>query len=134
LNQPLPYDGPSAEDMEAMARRAIDAMPAEFRAHLGPVVVRVDDYATRDVLAGFGMTSPMQLSGLYTGRPVGIKSVSDSGAIPDMIHLYRQPILAEAKQRGIAIETLVAHVLVHEVGHHFGFSDDDMHWLEDQAD
>ncbi|WP_328592388.1 metallopeptidase family protein [Flavisphingopyxis soli] len=134
MNQPLPFDGPSTDEMEAMAHRAIQAMPPEFRAHLGPVVVRVDDYAKRDVLDGFGMTSPMQLSGLYTGRPVGIKSVSDSGAMPDMIHLYRQPILAEAKQRGIAIETLVAHVLVHEVGHHFGFSDDDMHWLEDQAD
>ncbi|NCP11553.1 MAG: metallopeptidase family protein [Sphingomonadales bacterium] len=117
-----------------MARRTIAAMPPEFRAELGAVVVRVDDYAARDVLDGFGMTDPMQLSGLYSGRPVGIKSVSDSGAMPDMIHLYRQPILAEAQQRGIAVETLVAHVLVHEVGHHFGFSDDDMHWLEDQAD
>lgn len=122
---------PDADAMEAMARRSLDSLPFEFRKQMGNVVLRVEEYADAESLKAVDLTHPMQLSGLYTGRPVGNKSISDPSAMPDMIHLYRQPILAEAAQRGISVERLVHHVLIHEVGHHFGLSDADMHALED---
>ena len=124
---------PDADAMEAMARRSLESLPPEFLREMGNVVLRVVEYADRGALAAVGLTHPMQLSGLYTGRPVGEKSVSDPAAMPDIIRLYRAPILAEAAQRAISVERLVHHVLIHEVGHHFGLSDADMHALEDEA-
>ena len=123
---------PSADAMEAMARQSLEGLPLAFREKMGNVVLRVEEYADADSLKAVGLTHPMQLSGLYSGRPIGDKSVSDFGTLPDVIHLYRQPILAEAAQRGISVERLVHHVLIHEVGHHFGLSDADMHALEDE--
>lgn len=125
---------PDADEMEAMARRSLESLPTEFRSQMGNVVLRVVEYADPESLEAVGLTHPMQLSGLYTGRPMGEKSISDPSSMPDVIHLYRRPILAEARQRGIGVERLVHHVLIHEVGHHFGLSDDDMHALEDSAD
>jgi len=125
---------PDANAMEAMARRSLESLPREFREQMGNVVLRVEEYADGGSLKAVGLAHPMQLSGLYTGRPIGDKSISDPSALPDMIHLYRQPILAEAAQRGISIGRLVHHVVIHEVGHHFGLSDTDMHALEDSAD
>jgi predicted Zn-dependent protease with MMP-like domain len=130
----MAWQMPSAERMEAMARRSLDTLPQEFLAEMGNVVIRVDEYADGESLQAVDLSHPMQLSGLYTGRPIGDKSVSDSGTLPDVIHLYRQPILAEAQDRGISVDQLVHHVLIHEVGHHFGLSDADMHALEDQPD
>jgi predicted Zn-dependent protease with MMP-like domain len=124
---------PTAEDIEALADAALARLPAAFRAHLGDVVLRVEDFATPDVLAEMGIEDPFELSGLYTGRPVGEKSSTDSGALPDMIHLYRRSLLDEWIETGVSLEALVTHVVVHEVGHHFGLSDADMHALEDEA-
>lgn len=130
--KPEPF--PDADAMEAMARRSLEGLPPAFRKRMGNVVLRIEDYADRESLAAVGLTHPMQLSGLYTGRPVGEKSISDPASLPDVIHLYRKPILAEAQERGISVERLVDHVVIHEVGHHFGLSDADMHALEDEAD
>lgn len=116
-----------------MARRALERLPEPFRAHLGDVVLRVEEFAEDDVLAELGLEDPFDLTGLYSGRPVGQKSSMDTGALPDMIFLYRRPILEEWIETGVDLEALVAHVLIHEVGHHFGLSDDDMHALEDAA-
>ena len=124
---------PSADAMEAMARQSLEGLPLAFREKMGNVVLRIEEYADADSLKAVGLKHPMQLSGLYSGRPISDKSVSDFGTLPDVIHLYRQPILAEAAQRGISVERLVHHVLIHEVGHHFGLSDADMHALEDEA-
>ena len=124
---------PTRKAIEAIARETMARLPEQFRAHLGDVVLIVEDNADAETLAAFGMTNPLRLSGLYHGRPVGEKSSMDSGGVPDRIHLYRRAILAEAAATGVDLETLVAHVLIHEVGHHFGLSDDDMHALEDEA-
>ena len=124
---------PTADDIEAMARAALAALPATFRAHLGDVTLRVDEFAEQDVLDELGIEDPFDLTGLYTGRPIGEKSVSDSATLPDGIHLYRRPLLDEWIETGVALDALVTHVLVHEVGHHFGLSDADMHALEDDA-
>jgi predicted Zn-dependent protease with MMP-like domain len=124
---------PSLQQIEALALAALERLPAAFRAHLGDVVIRVEDFADEATLDEMGMEDPFELTGLYRGRPVGDKSSTDSGALPDMIHLYRRPILDEWAETGVSLEALVAHVLVHEVGHHFGLSDADMHALEDAA-
>jgi predicted Zn-dependent protease with MMP-like domain len=124
---------PDAATIEALALAALARLPAEFRAHLGDIVLRVEDFADDAVLAEMGIDNPFELTGLYSGRPVGDKSSMDSGALPDMIHLYRRPLLDEWVETGVTLEALVTHVLVHEVGHHFGLSDDDMHALEDAA-
>jgi len=122
---------PSGDAIEAHARRVIARLPAEFRAHLGDVVLIVEEYADDETLAALGIEHPLDLTGLYHGRPIGEKSVFDSGALPDRIHLYRQAILAEWCETGVRLDDLVAHVTIHEIGHHFGLSDDDMHALED---
>jgi predicted Zn-dependent protease with MMP-like domain len=124
---------PTLEQIEALALAALERLPAAFRAHLGDVVVRVEDFADDATLDEMDIEDPFDLTGLYRGRPIGDKSSTDSGALPDMIHLYRRPILDEWADTGVSLEALVAHVLVHEVGHHFGLSDADMHALEDAA-
>lgn len=125
---------PDLQRIEALALAALERLPAQFRAHLGDVVVQVVDFADDETLDEMGIEDPFELTGLYRGRPIGDKSVSDSGALPDTIHLYRRPILDEWADTGVSLEALVTHVLVHEVGHHFGLSDDDMHALEDAVE
>jgi predicted Zn-dependent protease with MMP-like domain len=125
---------PSADEIERLARDALARIPAQFREHLGNVVLIVEDFADEATLAAMGIDDPFSLSGLYHGRPVGDKSSFDSGALPDRIHLYRRPILDEWCETGVPLAELVNHIVVHEVGHHFGLSDDDMHLLEDSAD
>jgi predicted Zn-dependent protease with MMP-like domain len=125
---------PDAAAIERLAEAAIAALPEPFRRHLDGVVLRVEEFAEDEVLAGFGIEDPFELSGLYTGRPVGEQSSMISGELPAMIHLYRRPLLDEWAKSGVTLEELVTHVIVHEVGHHFGFSDEEMHALEDAAD
>jgi predicted Zn-dependent protease with MMP-like domain len=124
---------PDAATIEALARAAIERLPDPFRQFLDDVVLRVEEFADDDVLAELGIEDPFDLSGLYTGRPIGEKSVSDSGALPDMIHLFRRSLLEEWVETGVSLEALVRHVVIHEVGHHFGLSDADMHALERAA-
>jgi predicted Zn-dependent protease with MMP-like domain len=124
---------PDAATIEALARATIRRLPGAFRIHLGDLVLRIEEFADEETLDSFGIDDPFALSGLYTGRPLGEKSMSESGALPDMIHLYRRAILDEWAETGVALEALVAHVVIHEIGHHFGFSDEDMHALEQAA-
>jgi predicted Zn-dependent protease with MMP-like domain len=124
---------PDAAEIERLAEAAIARMPGHFRRHLEGVVLRVDDFAEEDVLEELGIEDPFDLTGLYTGRPIGEQSSMLSGELPAMIHLYRRPLLDEWAETGVGLEALVTHVLVHEVGHHFGFSDEDMHAIEAAA-
>jgi len=124
---------PDAEAIETLARAAMARLPDAFRQYLGDVVLRVEEFADDETLDEMGIENPFELSGLYRGRPVGTKSIDDSGALPDMIFLYRRALLDEWVESGETLEALVSHVLVHEVGHHFGLSDDDMHALEAAA-
>ncbi|MBD3728162.1 MAG: metallopeptidase family protein [Sphingomonadales bacterium] len=127
-------EAPSADEIEQMARAALARLPAEFRAHLADIVLQVEDFADEETLAAVGLEEPFALSGIYEGRPLTEKSIELSGEMPDRIRLFRRPILDEWAERGDeTLEHLVTHVLVHEVGHHFGLSDEDMHALEDLA-
>jgi len=120
---------PSCADIEILARTAMARLPDAFRAHLGDVVLIVDDFADEATLDELGIEDPFELSGLYSGRPVG--ETAQTGDLPTTIHLFRRPILDEWAAGEDTLEHLVAHVLVHEVGHHFGLSDEKMHMLED---
>jgi predicted Zn-dependent protease with MMP-like domain len=124
---------PDAAEFERLAEAAIARMPEHFRRHLEGVVLRIADFADEDVLAELGIEDPFELTGLYTGRPIGEQSSLLSGELPAMIHLFRRPLLDEWAETGVSLEALVAHVIVHEAGHHFGFSDDDMHAIEEAA-
>lgn len=125
---------PTAEEMEEMALRSVRSLPPQFREQMTDVVVRVEEFATREQLDSVDIASRWDLTGLYDGRPVGEKSQWQTGDLPPMIFLFRQPLVREWRETGVEIEDLVHHVVVHEAGHHFGFSDDDMHALEDEAD
>ena len=125
---------PSLDEIEILARAALARLPAPFAAHLGDVVLRVEDFADDETLAALGIEDPFELTGVYEGLPVGEKDSGVSGALPDRIRLFREPILDEWISRGDeTLEHLVAHVLIHEVGHHFGLSDEAMHDLEGEA-
>jgi len=124
---------PSAEEIEAIARATLASLPAAFAAHLDNVVLIVEEYADDATLDALDIEDPYDLTGVYHGRPMGEKSSMDSGSPPDRIHLYRRAILDEWIADGEDLTTLVRHVVIHEVGHHFGLSDADMHRLEDEA-
>jgi predicted Zn-dependent protease with MMP-like domain len=121
---------PDAAEIERLARAAMARLPHHFALHLAGVVLRVEDFAEDEVLDELGIESAFDLLGLYTGRPIGTKSVSDVAPLPDMIHLYRRPLLEEWIEGGETLEALVTHVVIHEVGHHFGLSDADMEAIE----
>lgn len=124
---------PTAAEIEALARASLARIPAPFAEHLGDVVLLVEERADDETLDALGIDDPYDLTGLYHGRPIGEKSSFDSGAMPDRIHLYRRAILDEWVANGEDLAVLVHHIVVHEVGHHFGLSDDDMHALEEGA-
>ena len=122
---------PSAEEMEAIARQALQSLPEPFTGHLSDVVLLIEDFADDETLDAMGIEDPFDLTGIYEGIPLTERSVDQSGTLPDRIRLFRRPILDEWASGDDSLERLVAHVLVHEVGHHFGLSDEDMHALEE---
>jgi predicted Zn-dependent protease with MMP-like domain len=124
---------PDAAEIERLADAAIAALPEFFRRHLEGVVLQVEEFAEDAVLAELGIEEPFDLTGLYTGRPIGEQSSMLSGEMPAMIHLFRRPLLEEWVETGVSLEALITHVVVHEAGHHFGFSDEDMHAIEEAA-
>jgi predicted Zn-dependent protease with MMP-like domain len=125
---------PSAADIEAIARRTLDRLPPPFSDSLDDVVLMIEEVADAATARSVGLRHPMQLSGLYQGIPLHQRSVEHSGTLPDRVTVYRQPILAEWRDTRVGLEQLVSHIVIHEIGHHFGFSDDDMHALEDEAE
>lgn len=126
---------PSLDDLERMAQRAWAALPAEFRALAGDVIFRIEEFADDQILAEVGVEDPLELTGLYSGPDLTERSIMDPSPRAPMVMLYRQAILFEWISHGdVPLADLVEHVLVHEIGHHFGLSDDDMDALSEQAD
>lgn len=121
---------PSLADFEVLAQDAWSKLPGEFRALAGDIVIRIEDFAAEDILDAMAIDDPFDLTGLYQGVSLEQKSVSDISREPDMVFLYRRPILDEWADGTEELGHLVAHVLVHEIGHHFGFSDEDMNAIE----
>jgi predicted Zn-dependent protease with MMP-like domain len=125
---------PSLADIEGLAADAWNRLPAEFRKLCRDLVFRVEDFATDDILDEMGIESPFDLMGLYQGVSLDRKSVLDQSQEPDMVFLYRRAILDYWAESDEALGHLVTHVLVHEIGHHFGLSDADMEAIEADAD
>ena len=126
---------PSLDDIERLARAAWAAVPEAFRAMAGDVLFRVEDYADDETLAELGLEDPFELSGLYHGVDLTHRSIMDPAPQAPIVFLFRRAILDEWIARGdVTLSDLVAHVLIHEVGHHFGLSDEQMDALLEEAD
>lgn len=122
---------PAIEDFERIAADAFESLPTEFRSLCENLVIHVEEFATDDMLESLGLSDPFELTGLYEGVDVTAKSLADPIASPDHVFLFRRPLLDEWADNGdITLEELVRHVLVHEIGHHFGLTDDAMHAIE----
>lgn len=125
---------PSADDIDSIARRTLGRLPSPFAETLRDIVLMVEPIADVETARRLGLHHPMQLSGLYEGVSLNHQSVEQSGTLPERITLFARPILAEWRSTAVSLDQLVAHIVIHEVGHHFGFSDEDMHALEREAE
>jgi len=125
---------PNDDEIEAIARATLRRLPSPFRESLGEIMLFIEPVADAETARRVGLRHPMQLSGLYQGVPLNHQSVSYPTTFPERITLYSRPILAEWQATRVSLDQLVSHIVIHEVGHHFGFSDDDMHALEDSAE
>ena len=112
---------------ETLAARALDCLPEPFRAAARAIAVNIADWPTQDMLRELEIEDPLELTGLYEGIPLTEKSLFDQPVAPDVIWLFREPILAEWRDRGdVELGDLIAHVLVHELAHHFGWTDEEI--------
>lgn len=123
----------TADDIAELAAAAFARLPPTFRALCGDLLIRVDESAEADVLDDLEIDDPLDLLGLYQGTDFGHKGLDDTGALPDMVFLYRAAIEDFLTTTDDSIEAVVTHILVHEIGHHFGLSDEDMESIEEAA-
>jgi predicted Zn-dependent protease with MMP-like domain len=121
---------PSLADLEALAQASLTAIPDELRRHVRDVVIRIEEFPDEETEQEMELETPFDLLGLYRGVDMTRKSVMDAPNGPDMIFLYRRPLLDYWCDTGENLGDIVRHVLIHEIGHHFGFSDDDMEQIE----
>lgn len=124
---------PSIADFEAAAASVLARLPEAFRQPLEDVAMRVEEFATAEQLRSLGIADRWELTGLYEGVALTERSQWDSDVLPSVITLFRQPLLAELEETGVSFAALICHVVIHEAGHHFGLSDDDMHALEESV-
>ena len=129
-----PLKAPSLTEFEVIATEAFRHLPAHFRARCEGVVIRVEDSATDEVLDTMGIQSELDLMGLFQGVGLPFQSDSAPAQMPNMVWLYRVPILLYWAEHEEALGAIITHVLVHEIGHHFGLSDDDMYEIERLAE
>ena len=122
---------PSLDELGELAHEAFQTIPDELRRHVDGVVIRVDEFPDEDTEREMELDSPFDLLGLYRGVDIGHKSASGVANDVDMIFLYRRPLLDYWCETGEDLKLLVRHVLIHEIGHHFGLSDEDMERIED---
>ena len=125
---------PSLAELETMAHEIFQRLPKRFRELCEDVVIRVDDFATDEVLDEMDAETEFDLLGLFQGTGLPHQSVQDIARLPNMVWLYRRPILDYWAEHEEALGDVVRHVLIHEIGHHFGLSDDDMAGIEAEAD
>ena len=128
-----PLKAPSLAEFEVMAIEAFRRLPDEFRAMCADLVIKIDDFATDEVLDHLGAKSEFDVLGLFQGIGLPFRSESAPVHMPNMIWLYRRPILDYWSEHDETLGTIITHVLVHEIGHHFGMSDADMEAIETAA-
>ena len=125
---------PGLDEIEALALDALATIPVPLRAHVGNVAIQVEEFPDDEVMRDMELETPFDLLGLYQGISLDRQSVLDVRHDVDRIFLYRRPLLDYWCETGEDLRHLIRHVLIHEIGHHFGLSDDDMETLEAQAD
>ena len=125
---------PTLTDIDAMARAALASLPEELRGYTADVVVLVQEFPDDDVCREMELETPFDILGLYQGISLADKQIDATGNMPDMVFLYRRPILDYWCETGEELGHVVRHVLIHEIGHHFGFSDETMEAIEDAAE
>jgi predicted Zn-dependent protease with MMP-like domain len=125
---------PSLADIDEMARAALASLPEPLHGMTKGVVLQVMDFPDDEVCEEMGLESPFDILGLYQGVSIAEKRIEASGALPDLVFLYRRPILDYWCETGEDLHHVVRHVLIHEIGHHFGFSDADMEAIEAEAE
>lgn len=124
---------PSLAEIEVIAERAFERLPAVLAERCHGVALRIEDFPDDEVLADMEIASPFDLAGLYRGTPLTAKTGGDVAMDVDMVLLYRRPLLDWWAEDEMELEDLIRHVLIHEIGHHFGFSDEDMERIENDA-
>ena len=137
FDDPLVWRGvkaPSLTEFEALADVAYRRLPERFRSLCEGLVIRVEDFPTDEVLDAMKIESELDLLGLFQGVGLPFQSESAPSQMPNMVWLYRVPILLYWAEHEEALGAIISHVLVHEIGHHFGLSDDDMYGIERAAD
>ncbi len=130
-----PAKAPDISDFEIIASAAYAGLPENFRALCEGVVIRIEEFPDEDVMRDMNLENPFDILGLFTG--VGLAqdgAIEESGRLPNTVHLYRRPILDYWAEHDEALGAIITHVLVHEIGHHFGLSDEDMERIEAAAD
>ncbi|MFQ8430542.1 metallopeptidase family protein [Amaricoccus sp. W119] len=128
----LSAEAPGLAEIEELARRALAGLPPEVQRACEGLGIHVADFADEETLREMAIEDPFELTGLYDGTPLTERSVFDQSTRPDAVWLFRRPILEEWIERGdVALDHLVAHVLVHELAHHLGWSDDDIRSVDD---
>ncbi len=133
ISDPLAWrslKAPSLAEFEVLATETFRRLPARFRAKCEGVVVHVEDYPSVEVLDSMGIESELDLMGLFHGVGEPFRSENISGEMPNMVWLYRVPILLYWAEHDEQLGAIISHVLIHELGHHFGFSDEDMAAIE----
>ena len=125
---------PTLAEFEAIAEAAYARLPANFRALCQDLVIRVDDFPTDEIVDAMKLDSEFDLLGLFQGVGLPFQSATMPQVLPNLIWLYRRPILDYWAEHNDTLGAIVTHVLVHEIGHHFGLSDDDMHAIENATD
>jgi len=125
---------PTISTFESLAIEAFGNLPKEFRDLTGNLVIEIADFPTDDVFEDMALETPFDLLGLFEGRGISERFSMDTGDVPNKITLYRRPILDYWAENEETLGDIVTHVLIHEIGHHFGLSDDDMERIEESVD
>ena len=129
-----PLTPPSLDDLELMAREGLATLPEQLRAFTTELVIHVADFPEQDVMEEMELDSPFDILGLYQGIVMDEQTIESSGTLPNMVFIYRRPVLEYWCETSEDLRYVVRHVLIHEIGHHFGFSDEEMEALEAEAE
>lgn len=124
---------PTLDDISRLAEEAHTSLPAELRKFADALIIKVEDFPSDEIIEEMELETPFDILGLYQGVDLPRRSIFDIGRLPDMVYLYRRPILDYWCDSGERLPDIVKHVLIHEIGHHFGFSDEDMERIEGEG-
>jgi predicted Zn-dependent protease with MMP-like domain len=134
MSRAKPVTAPTLAEIDSLAREALTLLPAELKQFTTDVVLQVEEFPSDEVCEEMDLETPFDILGLYQGISLADKRIDSSGTLPDMVFLYRRPILDYWCESGENLADVVRHVMIHEIGHHFGFSDETMEAIEEAAE